>query len=59
LYFERQEIYDPPNDAQLYIPIFNYFNFTNNYLNCIIANKQHDLSNPTDIEVVTLAMEKL
>jgi hypothetical protein len=47
--FERQEIYDPPNDAQLYTHVFNYFNSTNNYNKCIIANKQHDLSNPPDI----------
>ncbi len=47
--FERQEIYDPPNDAQLYTHVFNYFNSTNNYTNCIIANKYHDLPNPPDI----------
>lgn len=47
--FSRQEISDPPNDAQLLTKVYNHFNSANNYTACQIAYSQYNLPSPPDI----------
>lgn len=47
--FSQQVVPDPHTDSQPLNRVFNYYNSTNNYTNCLFAYDHHALKSPPDI----------